>query len=126
MDKIVLEPVQWHRLPYVEDVEPLNDKDYAVLRELGAVLTRYGMAERFGVCLLHKHFDIAPDEELLEESDAETRVSILRVQPAQPQQTDSVETMWRFAGTPTAVTKCVIRCLKTGNSHPRGHVKEGW
>jgi hypothetical protein len=124
MDRIILEPVQWHRLLAVEDVDPLNDGDYSLLRELGEVLLRHGKAERFGICLLHKHFDLAPDEELVEETDADTRVSILRVHTAQPGRVDSVETMWRFNGTTTAIRTCKIRCLKTGTSHPRGHVWE--
>ncbi len=126
MDRILLEPVQWHRLPHIEDVEPLSEDDYAVLRELGEVLERHGRAGRFGVCLLHRHFDLGADEELMEETDADARVSTLRVLPAQPRRADSIETMWRFNGKTTAITKCVVRCMKTGNSHPRKHVKEGY
>lgn len=124
MERIILEPVQWHRLPHIEDVEPLNDSDYSALRELGEVLERHGKTGRFGVCLLHKHFDLAADEELMEETDADTRVSILRVQAAQPEREDSIETMWRFNGITTAIRKCEVRCLKTGTSHPRRHVWE--
>lgn len=49
MERIILEPVQWHRLPHIEDVEPLNDSDYSALRELGEVLERHGKTGRFGV-----------------------------------------------------------------------------
>ncbi|SOE06258.1 hypothetical protein SAMN05518800_6894 [Variovorax sp. YR752] len=125
METIVLEAVQWSRLPNIEEADPLGDADYAVLREMGEVLKRHGKTARFGVCLLHRHFHLAAGEELMEETDAHARISVLRVQPAQPGREDSIETMWRFGDAATAITKCVVRCLKTGTSHPRGHIREG-
>ena len=43
-------------VPRFEDVIPLNDIDIDVLREIRAVLDRYGYIDRFAVTLLHSHF----------------------------------------------------------------------
>ncbi len=39
----------------------------AHLHELGTVICQHGLQEAVGVSLLHKHFDIAPDEQLVKE-----------------------------------------------------------
>ena len=124
MEKIELQTVQWHQLGHIDAVEPLGDEDYAVLKEVGDVLRKYGKEERFGVCLLHKHFDLSEGEMLVEETDEESRVSTLSVRPASEDIGSSIETAWRFSLSATTVTHCVIRC-SYNSGHKRMHVKEG-
>lgn len=125
MEKMRLETVQWHTLSNIDDVAPLNDADYDVLKEIGDVLRKYGHTARFGVCLLHKHFDLAEDEELVEKTDFHRRVSTTHVQPREMATGNSIETMWRYFDDLTVITKCVKRCVYIGG-HTKPHVKEGW
>ncbi len=37
------------------------------LTELGQVIRRYDLQKKVGICLLHKHFDLSPNERLVEE-----------------------------------------------------------
>ena len=81
---VQLESIQWSSLPDVDRVEPVSDRDGAVLAELKAVLVRHGATDRFGVCLLHRHFDLADDECLMESTDVEQRISVLNVEKGPP------------------------------------------
>ena len=63
--RVVVEPLQWSRLQMIEEVRPIEDADYEVLKDVREVLLRHGYQDRFGVCLLHKHFDLKPGEAAL-------------------------------------------------------------
>ncbi|MEG4111251.1 MULTISPECIES: glycerol-3-phosphate ABC transporter substrate-binding protein [unclassified Microcoleus] len=39
------------------------------MTELGAIIRSYGLQKQVGICLLHKHFDLADNERLVEEFD---------------------------------------------------------
>ena len=75
-------PTQWARFDDIEDVEPLNDGDYACLAEVAAVLQKHGKRERFGVTLLHKHFEVEADEELVETTNVRGRTLTITPQKA--------------------------------------------
>ena len=65
--------MQWVDLDKLTDVEPLNDADLKCMAEVREVLKKHGKRERFGVALLHKHFEMDDNEVLLEYSDHENR-----------------------------------------------------
>ncbi|MGQ8365472.1 hypothetical protein [Glaciecola sp. 1036] len=96
MSTIKLEAVQWSSLKDIDDVEPLNEKDYSVLTELREVLLKHGYINRFGIKLLHRHFDISQDEIIMENTDVESRVSVLSVEKDSSKE-NTIETMWRFS-----------------------------
>lgn len=79
MSRLVVERVQWSTLNDVDVVEPLGEHDHAVLSELRDVLIRHGFTSRFGICLLHRHFDLADDEIAVEDTDVGSRVSTVVV-----------------------------------------------
>lgn len=121
--QVVLETVQWSQLQLIEDLDPISDRDYAVLNEVRDVLLRHGYEERFGVCLLHKHFDLEPGEAALEVSDEAARVSTISVVPKESC-AGAMETAWRFSADNSglAVRDCELRCKSSGmTSHPRKH-----
>jgi hypothetical protein len=92
---VLPQPVQWAELGLrdIDEVEPVNEGDYDCLREVRDVLKRHGKQERFGVALLHKHFDMADDELLIEYSDPAARV--LTIKPVkQAAAGRTVETIW--------------------------------
>jgi hypothetical protein len=104
-------------------LSPLNDKDHAVLTELKEVLLKHGYTNRFGVCLLNRHFNIKQDGIIMENTDVGSRVSVLSVEKDQGDD-NTIETMWRFSSDPHAITKCVLRC-HYDSGHKQLHKIEG-
>jgi hypothetical protein len=127
MDKMSLDTIQWTSLTDIDEIQPIDDRDYEVLDDLRSVLAKHGYTHRFGICLLHKHFDLGNDEVLMETTDASARISTLAVQRRGEQTTNSIETMWKFSDKsgPLAVTKCVARC-HYDSGHRQVHSKEGY
>ncbi len=66
-------------LPNIHELRSLSKEDEACLGEVRAVLEKHNCLNRFGVFLLHEHFETADDEILIEEADEETRT--LRTTP---------------------------------------------
>lgn len=88
--------LNWNCLPHIRDVQPLDAIDEQCLAEIESVLAKYGRTSRFGVAVLHKHFDIAPDEILIERTFIEQRR--LMTEPVQVSSVtgDLLTTIWRF------------------------------
>lgn len=61
------------RLPDIDQVVPLGPDDPQLIHELRDVLDRHGALERFGITLLHQHFDVAEGEVLVETVDPAAR-----------------------------------------------------
>lgn len=96
--EIIMETMQWSSLKDISDVRPVQIDDFAVLDELRNVLEKHGAGDRFGIHLIHKHFEVEDDEVLVEYTDEVSRTLNCRVEkrtllgnsPA------LVETQWRF------------------------------
>ena len=78
MNQVVVESMQWSALNHIADLTPINDGDADCLSEIRQVLAKHSKLERFGVSLLHSHFDLADDEMLLETTDVEKREHYVR------------------------------------------------
>lgn len=119
---VQVSPMQWARLRDIDDVEPLNPGDYDCLAEIRDVLKRHGMQERFGVALLHKHFDLADGETMMEVTDKTSRV--LTIRPVKEGAVgESVETIWMLRdGDFESMRACKMRCVKQGGNHTWEHV----
>lgn len=88
-----MSPMQWANLKDIHEVEPINDTDYECLAEIREILEKHNKRERFGVALLHKHFDMANDELLVEQSDKNERV--LTIKPVKKKSAGKmIETIW--------------------------------
>ena len=120
---VIMETVQWSSLVDVDDVEPITDQDYVVLNEVKEVLQKHGVMDRFGVCLLHRHFDVKEEELAVEYTDVENRISTIKVEAAGGVKGPFLETMWRFSDRPHEVTACVRRCSYS-DGHKNVHGKE--
>ncbi|MDR4493267.1 MAG: hypothetical protein R3B74_02375 [Nitrospirales bacterium] len=122
--RLKLETVQWTRLKLIEDMNPISENDYEVLEELRMVILKHGYEDRFGVCLLHKHFDINPGEAPVEVSDKVTRVSTITVVSEQECK-DAWETAWAFSKDDPDIRagrKCTVYCRGFGQTgHRRDH-----
>lgn len=82
--------------PDIDAVSPLSETDKFCLNEIAKVLSQHKLEGRFGITLLHKHFDISDDEIMLETQDRARRE--LRSAPVKMTSLRDVpftETQWR-------------------------------
>lgn len=99
---------------HITEVEKRSAKDDALFTELTAVLKKYSALNRFGITLLHRHFDIAQDECLLEETDVENRKQVIQPISANVLRDEKItETSWRLGdGFVAPATFCVGRTTR--------------
>ena len=111
MTSLTIRPLHWARLRDLRDVAPLDDDDIACMTELREVLARRGRLGRFALHLVHKHFDIADDEVLVEYSDMQSREQLLRVERRDAEALrDAIATTWLFDdGRPFVACVCASR-----------------
>ena len=111
MTRIKISVMQWGRLPDLRDVAPLNDADIACMDELRDVLARHDRLGRFALHLVHRHFEIADGEILVEYSDPCARQLLLRVEPRRSAaMLGAVPTTWTLdAGGAQVVCMCAFR-----------------
>ena len=123
MPEVVVQPTQWSELEHMDSIrKDFSEKDAACLADIRKVLAQHDALDRFGVMLLHKHFDLASDECLLEEIDAEART--LTVRPVQSNMIgDAVQTQWRLSSI-SPLQWCESFCNRMSNGdHRHGHQK---
>ena len=97
-------------LPDIDEVDPRSATDSACLDEIRQVLIRYGAAERFGVSLLHQHFEVGNDEILVEECDSVARTLVIRPRKTSEMEgVKRIETNWRL-DSDTSLLACVQVC----------------
>lgn len=102
------------RLPDIDEVRPYGPEDDACFDELRAVLEKHNALRRFGITLLHQHFDIAPGEVIVENVDKENRILVSA--PVDSSGVgSSVETSWRFEAEKKKQKVCESRCNKSRN-----------
>lgn len=120
MTPLVVQPTQWSALADIEAVEHgLSQTDIECLNDVRAVLEAHGKLRRFGVSLLHRHFEIAADECLLETVDVQRRELFVRPVPKDslPQ---AVQTQWRLVDR-SPLQWCEAWCNYSGGTHHHGH-----
>ena len=67
-----MKDLNYNSLTDIDDVAGINDKDdKACLDELAKVVKKYGLEGKFGINLLHSHFEMAEDEILVEDAVSE-------------------------------------------------------
>jgi hypothetical protein len=119
-------------LPF-KNVAPLSEADGPCIRELSEVLSKYNALNRFGICLLHEHFPIDPDEILVESVDEDARTMVIK--PVKKTETEGsfLETIWQLdlsrppGHEPEPKQKCIQGCRyingPDGNKHYQTHKK---
>lgn len=99
-------------LPDIDDVEPVSEKDTPCIQAVRDVLAQYGALQRFGLTLLHGHFDVGDDEILMEFVDKRNRTMTIRpVEETEHDPEKSIETSWRL-DTPTGMQCCERHCMR--------------
>jgi hypothetical protein len=99
-----------NRLTGIGEVERRLDSEARLFGEIRELLKRYGVEKKYGLALLHKHFDLADDEVLVEYTDIENRTLITRPTPrSEASARNAVETIWSLESG-TATTSCALFC----------------
>ncbi|MCK1463075.1 hypothetical protein IVB34_33140 [Bradyrhizobium sp. 2] len=116
---------QWNHLSDINDVKPLNETDRACLDALRDVLARFDCLDRFGVNLLHKHFEMEADELLVEQVDEAGRRLVtkpVKVDLVRDEMASAYETQWHWQRNASGALAqvCVSRCFP-GNWQSPGH-----
>lgn len=116
MSGLAIAPMQWANIADLHDVPALSDDDLECMRDIREVLARHRKLDRFALHLVHKHFDLQPDELLVEYNDAGPREQYFRVEKATPHiLANSIPTTWTLeANEPLARCVCATR--------PGGHL----
>ena len=96
-------------IPDIDDLLPLGPGDHDCLNEIRAVLEKHGALNRFGINLLHEHFELNPGEQLIETPDTLTRTLTIRPEIVSSDQGRVVETNWRFGPGSDVVAALVCR-----------------
>ncbi|WP_086829611.1 hypothetical protein [Allokutzneria sp. NRRL B-24872] len=114
-------------LPDIDEVPPLSEADRPCFDELRAVLAKHDALGRFGVALLHEHFEVADDEILVETIDVATRTLTSRPEKiADLGAYTSVETSWRLDDPDTIpMARCTSACRPasfTESRHKAVHI----
>jgi hypothetical protein len=87
--------MQWANLPDLHQTPTLDDSDLDCLEEIRDVLSRHGKLARFAVHLAHRHFELAPDEILIERPDPDDRTEHVTVGRL-TDEPDARPTTWLF------------------------------
>jgi hypothetical protein len=99
-----------NRLPGIDQAERRLDSEASLFCEISELLKRYGLEKKYGLALLHKHFDLADDEVLVEYADVENRTLIIRPAPrSEASARNAVETVWSLESG-NATTSCALFC----------------
>lgn len=106
----------------IDDVQPLDASDEAMIDEIVTVLRKYNALDRFGLSLLHKHFTISDDEVLMETTDVAERTQLIRpVQKSELEGLTYMETAWRLdSGKAVMGCNCVT---DSGTGHRHQHTR---
>ena len=118
------EIVDTNDLPYTNDVVPLNEDDQSCIEEIRHVLKKHGALDRFGITLLHKHFDIDDGEVMVERTDEAAKVQTIR--PYKKTELDACigQTAWRLSDQ-SAVMGCYMVCIREASGWRHAHVTSG-
>jgi hypothetical protein len=97
-------------------VEPRLESEAPLFDEIHGVLKKYGVERKYGLALLHRHFDLAEDEVLLEFTDVTNRT--LTAKPALRSEVagNAIETVWSL-DSGNVVTDCIVFCYKPNGQH---------
>jgi hypothetical protein len=92
--------------------------DDACIAEIKAVLKRHSLDKKYGLTLLHKHFDLEPGEIMVEHTDVRTRTLTSRPEKAGsiPEE-NLIEVTWSL-DSDTLMAGCMWKCFYTSGATP--------
>lgn len=111
----------------IDVVDPFDEDDRETLALIREVLRKRNAIDRFGITLLHDHFDVNDDEILIETCDHETRTLTIKpyrneeLKEADIDEDGYVQTNWRFDRNDPKNLMCMIFCSRTQGTHLPTH-----
>ena len=120
---MTVQRMQWKPIADINEVPKFTEADRECFTEIRDVLKKHNCLDRFGVMLVHRHFDINDDEEMMEYTDFDNRVLTIKpVKKADIDYNEVTTTNWKFTeGNEVVVCGCV--CARTPSSHLGYHRK---
>jgi hypothetical protein len=102
-----------NHLPSIESVSSFNPAVHGeFLNEVSDLFKKHHMLDRIGLCLLHQHYDIRPNEILVETTESQNRITTLQpVDAISADRANLLETAWKveIGGRVTVFQYCA-RC----------------
>ena len=123
MSTVHVQAMQWGNIPYMgsEELEVFSEKDAQCFKEIRDVLVKHNALHRFGMFLIHKHFEVAEDEEMTECTEhADRRLTIVPKRKDQIDRSITVPTNWIFTETEEVAAACCT-CATNENGHMGFH-----
>lgn len=112
--------MQWAKLPDLQDCPPLSNEDVNCMKEVREVLAKHNKLDRFALHLIHKHFDIADDEILVEYNDAKEREQFFKIEKRNSEvMTYATPTTWTLENI-EPMARCVC-AYRPGHGHLGRH-----
>lgn len=105
-----IRPMQWANLPELHQTAALDDSDLDCLEEIRGVLSRHEKLARFAVHLAHRHFELAPDEILIERPDPDGRTQHVTVGRLDDEP-EARPTTWLFEEGPELRLSDAVYCV---------------
>jgi hypothetical protein len=121
MQAITIQAMQWKPIIDIADTEGFGSQDAACFAEIRDVLSKYGLLDKYGMSLIHRHFEIDDDECLLEKIDVDTRtLCVAPVKKSELTPGTTTTTMWKLAeGAVAATVAC--QCYVSSRGHEGRH-----
>ena len=114
-----------NRQPDIHETDARTESEAAVFLEIKGVLKKYGLETKYGLTLLHKHFDLAEDEILIEYTDVENRTLTSKPTKIGTVSSNSlIETTWAL-DQDVVMGHCVNVCYTGSNGHVGQHRPAG-
>jgi hypothetical protein len=115
----------FNNLPSIDDIAPITSEDMECFREIRKILKRHDRLDRFGIALLHRHFDLREGEILVEMTDPIAREQTITpcVEETLPKETlfPTILSLKSEEG----VLGCYQSCVWNSNGHRVAHVYAG-
>jgi hypothetical protein len=106
-------------MQHILNARPRTSQDDLLFGELYEVLRKHRAEDRFGITLLHKHFDLQDGEMLVEYTDQELRLQTIRVERAESVDiAQTIETAWSLEDGKIQMS---CRCALQGDDHNHQH-----
>jgi len=117
-----LTPLMHNNLKDIDAIEKLNETDLKCINDIKNILKRHNKEDKFGVLLLHKHFDISEDEIMLESIDVKNRILITKPQKISTlKQNSFIQTVWSFSNNPSLNKNCESCCPRDTSGKHHGY-----
>ncbi|MBL7821435.1 MAG: hypothetical protein JNL65_12535 [Saprospiraceae bacterium] len=118
----MLNPILHNELSNIQEVALITKDDADCLAELKEIILKYGKENKFGISLLHKHFDLLEDEMLVETINVKDRVLTTTPVHVDEQRKNSlVQTVWCFSKDQSLVKGCEFFCPTDDKGRHRGY-----